>query len=175
MSFELKSIDMVYSYKVIQIYLKELLFFLSKEHLYIILLIYLQILEKITIPIIKDYNKCYISVIQLLISCNYLLTFRSEMYYLNVINSQLTQRFISNNTHDNIKESIIEANLSIINNSSFKSKDFHHNILLLTFYINSTLDYELSNDNSIYIKSKKSLQYIYQLIIQILKSLITFI
>ena len=76
------------------------------------------------------------------------------MYYLNVINSQLTQRFISNNTHDNIKESIIEANLPIINNSSFKSKDFHHNILLLTFYVNSTLDYELSNDNSIYIKSK---------------------
>ena len=134
-SFELYKSELNYSYEIMEIALNSLYLF-NKENLLHILQVYLHIINIKTKKNDSEYN--YSSIINFIISCNYLLNFQSEKYYLSSIDSQSNESLFSFGKEINLKDSLLS---SLIDFSSSSNIQIDYNLYtLLSFYLNSTLD-----------------------------------
>ena len=134
-SFELSKRELNYSYEIMEIALRSLYLF-NKENLLHILQVYLHILNIKTKKPDSEYN--YPSIIDFIISCNYLLNFQSEKYYLPSIDSQSNESLFAFNKEINLKDSLLS---SLIDFSYSSNSGIDYNLYkLLSFYFNSTLE-----------------------------------
>ena len=134
-SFKLYKSELNYSYEIMEIALNSLYLF-NKENLLHILQVYLHIINIRPKKNDSEYN--YSSIINFIISCNYLLNFQSEKYYLSSIDSQSNESLFSFGKEINLKDSLLS---SLIDFASSSNIQIDYNLYtLLSFYLNSTLD-----------------------------------
>ena len=161
-SFTLNEKPYVYIYETIEICLKSL-FCLSKESFKRLLLLYCNCIQNK--ELVKKTN--FHSIIRFLISCNYLFNFQTKEYYLNEMELLKKSSYFTIDDNYLSKENLITLTIALVTDYSFELKQYFNILNLLTFYINSTLDFELSNNEMI---TSNILDHAYKLLLFLFSS-----
>ena len=112
------------------------LYFISSKNLTKILKLYVYILE-------KKPSLCNIYIIRFLLTCNYLLNYQSEKYYLNDLTEQSNEIELTIDKSLALKDAIVNQCASLIKNEELfdQNRKFSSLIMkLLLFYLNSSFD-----------------------------------
>ncbi len=142
-TFELGKNEKEILYCIIEICLNSIFCF-SNENLQQILLIYLKIISDNKIVFHNDYMFC--SILHFLSSCNYLLNYRAEQYYINQLNEQTNEQFFLFKKEFKLKDSILSSVINLTTSSLVNNTTKAINIYsLLAFYFNSSLDNQITN------------------------------
>lgn len=116
--------------------MSEKLFMFSEANLFQVINIYLFT--------VRNGTANWKSVCRFLITINYMLNYQKEEYYLNGVESQSNEIFNFNKEH-RLKESIVDTFIEYNKVNTNKTREkFVYQIVLLSFYLNSSLDIPLN-------------------------------
>ena len=165
-SFELSYSDIPFIDQYINTSLNSL-YLLPKEHLVQFIQIFCSIFKNNILPNdITSYN----SIINFIITCNYLINYQSIDFYINSLEEQTNEVYYIFEKELKLKETILNSIIDIVaTTASDNIIKYFHLFSLFTFYFNSTLDQPIE-DTSIFKKTNVTLVYLTQIIICLLNN-----
>ena len=165
-SFELFYSDIPFIDQYINISLNSL-YLLPKEHLVQFIQIFCFVFKNNILPNdITSYN----SIINFLITCNYLINYQSIEFYINSLEDQTNEVYYTFDKELKLKETILTSIIDIVaTTASDNIFKYFHLFSLFTFYFNSTLDQPIE-DTSIFKKTNITIVYLTQIIISLLNN-----
>ena len=139
-SYKIKENEVNFTYFIIENSINSL-HLISKDNFIKILLVYLHIIQNIKIPIDYNFYFCFSSIINFLMKINYLLNYKTEVYYLNSLDLQRAEAISSDDVI--IKDYILSSIVLLVESNC--TNDYRV-LSLLLFYFNSTLDQPFSSN-----------------------------
>ena len=165
-SFELSYSDITFIDQYINTSLNSL-YLLPKEHLVQFIQIFCSIFKNNILP--NDITR-YNSIINFIITCNYLINYQSIDFYINSLEEQTNEVYYIFEKELKLKETILNSIIDIVaTTASNNIIKYFHLFSLFTFYFNSTLDQPIE-DTSIFKKTNVTLVYLTQIIICLLNN-----
>ena len=139
-SYKIKDNEVNFTYFIMENSINSL-HLISKDNFMKILLVYLHIIQNIKLPIDCNFYFCFSSIINFLMKINYLMNYKTEVYYLNSLDLQRTEAISSDDVI--IKDFILSSIVLLVESNC--TNDYRV-LSLLLFYFNSTLDQPLSGN-----------------------------